>query len=135
MGGLSVLRELRRELPAEDLTYVADAGFAPYGTKSEQFVRGRALAIVRFFVEQDVKAIVVACNTATAAAADMLRARFDLPIVGVEPGVKPAISASRSGVVGVLATSGTLESDRFGDLVRRVAGAREIVYSAASDLI
>lgn len=117
VGGLSVLHHIRRLLPAESLCYVADTGYLPYGNKSAAVVRQRSLAIGRFLVEQGAKAIVVACNTATAAAVARLREAFALPVVGVEPGVKPGINLSRSGVVGVLATAGTLGSEKFQRLV------------------
>ncbi len=117
VGGLSVLHHIRRLLPAEPLCYVADTGYLPYGNKPAAVVRQRSLAIGRFLIEQGAKAIVVACNTATAAAVAQLREAFALPVVGVEPGVKPAINLSRSGVVGVLATEGTLGSEKFQRLV------------------
>ncbi|HTL04086.1 MAG TPA: aspartate/glutamate racemase family protein, partial [Vicinamibacterales bacterium] len=110
VGGLSVLRAIRQELPEEDLLYVGDSGFAPYGDKPGTFVRERAAAIVEFLINEGAKAIVVACNTATGIAVDELRARFKVPIVAVEPAVKPAASHTQSGVVGVLATAGTVSS-------------------------
>lgn len=117
IGGLSVLRHIHQHLPSESLIYVADAGHLPYGSRSSSYVIERARIIARFLVDQGVKAIVVACNTATAAAIVALREEFSLPVIGVEPGVKPAISQSRSGVVGVLATEGTLGSEKFKRLV------------------
>jgi glutamate racemase len=114
LGGLSVLTHVRRVLPHESLLYVADSAHAPYGGKSEAEVVARSLAIAEFLVAQGVKAIVVACNTATAAAIAALRERHaNLPVVGVEPGLKPAAQQSTSRVVGVLATERTLTSDRF----------------------
>jgi glutamate racemase len=114
VGGLSILRHVRAQLPDEHLVYVADSGFAPYGDKPEAVVAERSLTIARFLVEQGAKAIVVACNTATGAAVRLLREALpDLPIVGVEPGLKPAAAATRSGTVGVLATERTLASDKF----------------------
>src|SRR5262245_44277298 len=104
VGGLSVLREVRRELPAEDLIYVADSGYAPYGDRPEEYVRGRAVAVMEFLRSRGAKAVVVACNTATGIAVDALRERYDIPIVAIEPAVKPAVAQTRSGVVGVLAT-------------------------------
>ena len=92
VGGLSVLRALREELPHEHFLYVGDSGCAPYGDRSAQFVIDRATAITEFLVSRDVKAVVVACNTATAVAVESLRARFALPIVAIEPAVKPAAS-------------------------------------------
>jgi len=114
LGGLSILRHIRAALPHEHLIYVADTGFAPYGDKSEQVVAERSLAVARFLIERGVKAIVVACNTATISAVKLMRTTFpDLPIVGVEPGLKPAAAATRSGKVGVLATERTLAGAKF----------------------
>lgn len=117
VGGLSVLRAIRQELPEEDLLYVGDSGFAPYGDKPGSFVRERAAAIVEFLINEGAKAIVVACNTATGIAVDELRARFKVPIIAVEPAIKPAASLTRSGVVGVLATAGTVSSPNLSRLV------------------
>jgi glutamate racemase len=114
VGGLSVLRHIRAELPNEHLLYFADSGFAPYGDKPEEVVAERVLAIAAFLVEHGVKALVVACNTATVAAIKLLRERYPtIPIVGVEPGLKPGAAASRNGIVGVLATEGTLSGEKF----------------------
>jgi glutamate racemase len=114
LGGLSILRHIRAQLPHEHLIYVADTGFAPYGDKSEDVVAARSLAVGRFLVAQGAKAIVVACNTATISAVKRMRATFpDLPIVGVEPGLKPAAASTRSGKVGVLATERTLSGTKF----------------------
>jgi glutamate racemase len=114
VGGLSVLRHIRAQLPHEHLIYFADSGFAPYGDKPEHLVTERVLAIGAFLLDQGAKAIVVACNTATVAAIAALRARYPgLPIVGVEPGLKPAAAASGNGLVGVLATGRTLAGTKF----------------------
>lgn len=113
VGGLSVLREIRRELPGEELLYVADSGFGPYGDLPEQLIETRSVALIEFLLSRQAKAIVVACNTITGVAIRALRARYPVPIVGMEPAVKPAASATRSGVVGVLATTRTLSSDNF----------------------
>jgi glutamate racemase len=123
IGGLSVLRELRATLPAESFVYWADSGHAPYGERGDAFVRNRSLKIVQTLrAHYRVKAIVVACNTATAAAIDTLRAAHPgLPIVGIEPALKPATRLSRTGHIGVLATRGTLSSERFAALAARVA--------------
>src|SRR5512145_1747261 len=93
VGGLSVLRCMREELPNEDFLYVADSGYAPYGDKPVEYIERRAFTITEFLVGQGAKAIVVACNTATAVAIAKLRSAFDIPIIGMEPGVKPAIAA------------------------------------------
>ncbi|WP_313077243.1 glutamate racemase [Melaminivora sp.] len=118
IGGLSVLAALREALPHERFIYLADSGHAPYGEKGDGFVTARSLAIARWLVEeQAIKALVVACNTATAAAVDALRAALPgLPVIGVEPALKPAAAATRTGHVGVLATRGTVHSERFARL-------------------
>lgn len=114
IGGLSVLRHVHALLPHEHLMYFADGGFAPYGDKPEAVVAARALGIAHFLVQRGVKALVVACNTATVAAIKLLRTHYpELVIVGVEPGLKPAAAASRSGKIGVLATEGTLMGEKF----------------------
>jgi glutamate racemase len=128
VGGLSVLRAIRRELPAEDVVYVADSGYAPYGDRTKEFIEERAVAIVEFLRGDGVKAVVVACNTATAVAVEMLRARYDFPIVAMEPAIKPAVTTTRTGIVGVLATSRTLSSSNFLKLVdKHGAGVRVLV--------
>jgi glutamate racemase len=135
VGGLSVLREIRRELPAEDLIYVADSGYAPYGDRPEEYVRGRAVAIMEFLRGQGAKAVVVACNTATGIAVDALRARYDVPIVAIEPAVKPAAAQTRSRIVGVLATTQTLAGQKFAKLVSTHAGDVEVLTQAAPGLV
>ena len=129
VGGLSVLRHIRAQLPDEHVLYVADAGFAPYGDKPEQVVAARSLSIAHFLVARGAKALVVACNTATVAAIHALRAHYpDMPIVGVEPGLKPAATASRSGKVGVLATYGTLHGAKFLALREQVSAATGVQF-------
>ncbi len=135
VGGLSVLREIRRELPDEDLLYVADSGHAPYGDKSAQLIEARSIAIVEFLVSQHAKAIVVACNTATSAAIETLRARFSVPIVAMEPAVKPAAAHTKSGVIGVLATSMTIASDNFAKLHNRFGADVKILMQACPGLV
>ena len=110
VGGLSVLRAARTELPQENFIYFADSGYAPYGDKSDAYVTERSERIGAWFVAQGAKAIAV----------QTLRRNFAIPIVGVEPGLKPAIAATRSGKVGVLATAGTLASKRYADLLARI---------------
>jgi glutamate racemase len=122
VGGLSVLREIRALLTNEDLLYVADSAYIPYGEKPPAFVRARAIALTQFLLDHDAKAIVVACNTATAIAVAALRARFNIPIVGMEPAIKPAAIQTRTRSVGVLATSSTLTSEKFASLLARFAG-------------
>jgi glutamate racemase len=125
VGGLSVLRAIRRELPSEHLLYVGDSAWAPYGDRSRDFVTERATAITGFLVEQGAKAIVIACNTATAIAVESLRGNFAMPIVAIEPAVKPAAAHTRSRVVGVLATAGTLASANMAKLLADHGRGRE----------
>ena len=136
VGGLSVLREVRALLPAESLLYVADSGHVPYGEKSPEFIRLRSQKIAEFLLGQGAKALVLACNTATAAAVADLRERYpELPIVGMEPAVKPAAAATRSGVVGVLATTGTLKSARFAALLDRFASDVRVITQPCPGLV
>ena len=135
VGGLSVLRAIRRELPSERVLYVADSGYAPYGDRPREFIVARALALVNFLVGREVKAVVVACNTATGAAVDVLRARFDMPVVAMEPAVKPAALQTKSGVVGVLATTSTLSSAKFLDLVDRHGAGVQVLVQPCPGLV
>lgn len=124
VGGLSVLRHIRTALPAEQLLYLADAGFAPYGERDEAQIVVRSLAAASFLAAIGAKAMVVACNTATAAAIDAIRLQHPaLIVVGVEPGLKPAAQQSISRTVGVLATAATLGSARFAQLQAQVTAA------------
>ena len=135
VGGLSVLRAIREELPDERLVYVADSGHAPYGDRPPGFIEQRAAAITAFLLSQDAKAVVVACNTVTGAAIESLRARFTMPIVAIEPAVKPAAAATTSGVVGVLATTVTLASSNFARLVDRFAGEVTVITQPCPGLV
>lgn len=129
VGGLSILRHIRAQLPHEQLLYVADSGFAPYGDKPEPVVAARSLSIAQFLVARGAKALVVACNTATVAAIKALREYYpDMPIVGVEPGLKPAAAASRSARVGVLATDMTLRGAKFLALREQVSAATGVQF-------
>ncbi len=122
LGGLSVLRAVRAVLPHERIVYVADSLHAPYGEKDDDFIVDRTTAICEWLVAQGAKALVVACNTATAQSIALVRERLAIPLVGVEPGVKPAAVVSKSRVVGVLATQVTLRSARFQALLDPYAG-------------
>ncbi len=135
VGGLSVWRHIRAALPDARLIYVADSGHVPYGDKSAAYIEQRSLRIAEFLLEQRAEAIVIACNTATAAAAATLRAQLSLPVVAMEPAVKPAVAATQSGVVGVLATVGTLESARFAALLEKYAGNVKIVTQGCPGLV
>jgi glutamate racemase len=135
VGGLSVLREIHQLLPHEDLIYVADSAHAPYGDKPKEFILERSTAIVEFFLSHKVKAIVVACNTATAAAVKELRGLYHLPMVAMEPAVKPATEQTLTGVIGVLATSRTINSNNFQILFARFADQAKIIPQACPGLV
>jgi glutamate racemase len=135
IGGVSVLIEIQRQLPAEDLIYVADSAHAPYGDKAVEDIQERAFRIVEFLLEQPVKAIVVACNTATGVAVEALRARWSLPFVAIEPAVKPAAAATKTGIVGVLATRQTIASPRFARLAETWANGARILAQPCPGLV
>lgn len=135
VGGLSVLQHIRKTFPHERLIYVADSGHVPYGDKTPAYIEQRSHTLTRFLVGQGADAIVIACNTATAAAVASLRDTFSIPIIGMEPAVKPAVAASKSGVVGVLATVGTLESARFAALLERYGDEVEIITQGCPGLV
>jgi len=129
IGGLSVLRHIYATLPQEHLLYFADSAHAPYGDRDEQQIVERSLAIAAFLIEEGVKALVVACNTATAAAIQAIRRHWPRHIVvGIEPGLKPAAQQSRSGIIGVLATRSTLTSARFIALCEQIAAAGKVSF-------
>ena len=135
VGGLSVLREIRRVLPHEDVLYVADSAHAPYGDRDTAYIDARVGAIADFLVARGAKAIVVACNTATGVSVDGLRQRLHLPVVAIEPAVKPAAQMTRTGRIGVLATSRTLASDRFKGLVTTHATGVDVLEQACPGLV
>jgi glutamate racemase len=136
IGGLSVLQALQSALPAEHFVYWADSGHAPYGEKSDVFVRQRSLAIAQHLIERHhIKALVVACNTATAAAIHELRTQYpQLPLIGVEPALKPAIALSRTQRIGVIGTRGTLGSDKFHRLLSSLDGQAEFIVQPCNGL-
>ncbi len=136
LGGLSVLRALREQLPEVPLLYLADSAHAPYGDRSTEFLIERSVAIAQHLLDQGARLLVVACNTATTQAVAALRARWPaLPIVGVEPGVKPAAAATRNGRIGVLATSATVRSARFAQLISSHAAGLKVVAQACPGLV
>ncbi|MGS0740473.1 glutamate racemase [Glaciimonas sp. GG7] len=121
IGGLSVLRHIRDAMPYENVVYFADSAHAPYGDKSEQIILDRTLAIAKFLQQHNAKALVIACNTATAAAIKAVRAAYPtLAVVGIEPGLKPAAQQTRTKMIGVLATKSTLSSARFTQLSQQI---------------
>lgn len=135
VGGLSILRALRAELPQQRYVYVADSGHAPYGERDVAHIEARALAITAELVRQGIQLLVVACNTATAQAVHLLRQRHpSLPIVGVEPALKPAVGLSRTGVIGVMATQATLASAKFQQLLASQQGQARFVLQACPGL-
>ena len=134
LGGLTVLRALRDQLPQEDFFYFADTRFLPYGDRPEVFLKERGVLIAQALAQRGAKALVIACNTATAAAAEAIRAATTLPIVALEPGVKPAAALTQSGVIGVLATTRTLDSERFQRLVAGHANHLKVLPIACPGL-
>ena len=134
LGGLTVLRALRERLPQEDFFYFADTRFLPYGDRPEVFLKERGVLIAEALARRGAKALVIACNTATAVAAEAIRAASVLPVVALEPGVKPAAALTRSGVIGVLATTRTLHSERFERLVGNHANHLRVVAQACPGL-
>lgn len=126
LGGLSVAREIRRALPGERLLYVADSRYCPYGTRTPDEIAWRSLVIGRALVERGAKLLVVACNTATAVALETLRSSLPIPVIGLEPAVKPAIGLTKTGRIAVLATPRTATSLRLANLVDRYAGNTDV---------
>ena len=135
VGGISVLKHIHALLPHEDLMYVADSKYAPYGNKTAEEITARCFELADYLIAKNVKALVVACNTATAAAIDELRETFDIPIIGMEPAVKPAAEASKNGVIGVLATVGTLKSAQFAALLESYGRNVKVVTQACVGLV
>ncbi len=130
VGGLSVVRAITELLPEESLLYVADTAHCPYGARSTDYLKARALALATYLQEQGAKSIVVACNTATVATIATLREHFTLPIIGIEPAIRPAAANTRSGVIGVLATAATLGSAHLTALIERHTDYHEVLTSA-----
>lgn len=135
IGGLSIARRIREILPNENLLYIADSLHAPYGDKTESFIIERSSKIVQFLLNKNVKAVVIACNTATVSSIQTLRSLYAVPIVGVEPGIKPAAFHTHSGVIGVLATTQTLKSMSFNQLARGFSNKVKIEIQACPGLM
>lgn len=136
IGGLSVWREIACQLPAVNLLYLADQAHVPYGPRPLAQIRQYSAAITRFLLSQGAKLIVVACNTASAAALYHLRAVFpDVPFVGMEPAIKPAAEMSRSGVIGVIATVATFQGQLFGSLLERFASDVQVLTQTCPGLV
>jgi glutamate racemase len=136
VGGLSVLAAVRQLLPNEDLIYLADQAHVPYGSRSLDQVRAFSEQITRYFITQNAKLVVVACNTASAAALHYLREVFpETPFVGMEPAVKPAAENTRSGVVGVLATPATFQGELYASVIERFAAGVEVLQDTCPGLV
>lgn len=136
LGGLSVWKEVKRILPEESLLYLGDGKNCPYGSRSKEEVRTLADEAIKYLVENDCKLIIVACNTATAAAIDFLRQKYThLPIVGMEPAVKPACLRTKTKVVGVLATERSLDGDLFRHTAKKYATDIEVITAAGRGFV
>jgi glutamate racemase len=136
VGGLSVWREITRQLPHEDTVYLADQAHVPYGSRSLDEVREFSEGVTRFLLDQGAKVIVIACNAASAAALYYLRNRFaDVTFVGMEPALKPAVERTRTGVVGVIATQVTFQGKLFASLMQRYAHDVQVVTEVGSGLV
>ena len=135
IGGISILRAIRNLLPNDDLIYVADSLYLPYGTKTPSWIKQRSITICKFLEKENSNAIVVACNTATGAAISSLRESFNLPIIGIEPALKPAAENTKTGAVGILATAGTLASEKFDQLKTKFAKDLVIIKQPCHGLV
>jgi len=135
VGGLSILDEALRQLPEHDYIYLADSANAPYGEKSSDWIAQRSLVLCKYLADAGCDAIVLACNTATAQAIAQIRDTLDIPVVGVEPGIKPAAMRSHNGIVGVLATEATLKSDKFNALLATLPSDCRFIKQAGAGLV
>lgn len=135
LGGLSIWLECRKLMPKERFIYVADSAHCPYGNKSTEEIIALSRRITEFLINQGCKMIIVACNTATTAAIEYLRAHYDLPFVGIEPAVKPAAQMSQSGVIGVLATKGTINSEFYKHTREKFASDVTVIARAGEGLV
>lgn len=135
VGGLSVWRELIALMPQESYTYISDGAYCPYGPKDRGVITERACIITDFLISKGAEVVVIACNTATAAAVEHLRSHYDIPFVGMEPALKPAALSSESGVVGVLATAGTFKGRLYLDTLARFAQDVKVVERVGSGLV
>jgi glutamate racemase len=136
VGGLSILREVRRQLPSEDVIYFADQGHVPYGPRSADEIVGFMSGMTQFFIDHHAKVIVIACNTASAAGLHRIRALFpQISFVGMEPAVKPAAEHTERGVIGVIATKTTSQSELFASVIDRFAGDVQVVTQACPEFV
>ena len=135
VGGLSILDEALDQLPEHNYIYLADSANAPYGEKSSEWIATRSLALCQHLAQEGCDAIVVACNTATAEAIKDIRLKLNIPIIGVEPGIKPAAMQTQNGIVGVLATEATLNSDKFNALLATLPAHCQFIKQAGAGLV
>ncbi|HKC83297.1 MAG TPA: glutamate racemase [bacterium] len=135
VGGLTVLREIHAALPAESVYYVADSAHAPWGDKPPEYVRERGMKIGQFLVAQGVKAIVIGSNTGTAGSAEALRGALSVPVVGIEPGIKPAVAATRSRVIGAMVPAAVGESDRLRSLLERFGDDVKVIIQPVPGVV
>lgn len=135
VGGLSVLKEIRTLLPNENLLYIADSKHAPYGDRSTEHVQHRTQKIAAFLLKKNIKLLVIACNTATAEAITLLREQLSIPVIGLEPAIKPGVKISKTGVIGVLATQRTIDSERLYSLIIRHAPHTKVIAQACPGLV
>lgn len=135
IGGLSVWKELARELPHERYFYVSDAGHCPYGPKPREEILARAKAVTEFLISKGAEMVVVACNTATAAAIEYLRGHYPIPFVGMEPAVKPAAINTRTGAIGVLATKGTFKGELYLRTLHKFASNAKVIEQIGEGLV
>ncbi len=131
VGGLTVAREIMRQIPNEQIVYFGDTARVPYGSKSKETVTKYSEQIVRFLQTQHVKAIVVACNTASACALDTIEREIDIPIIGVvKPGAKTAVETTRNGKIGVIGTAATIDSRIYSDYIKQLDGSAQVIGKA-----
>ncbi len=135
VGGLSVWRELFKEFPGERYMYISDAGYCPYGPKSKEEIIARAKVITEYLLAAGAEIIVVACNTATAAAIEYLRGNYDIPFVGMEPAVKPAAINTKTGAIGVLATKGTFKGELYLRTLHKFASNAKVLEQVGEGLV
>ncbi len=135
VGGISILKEIQKQLPHEDLIYIADSAKAPYGDKPVDFIQQRSLQLSQFLLTHNIKALVVACNTATTEAISFLRTHLSIPVVGVEPAIKPAAEQSKNKMIGILATHRTIQSERLQELINLYAKDTTIIAQSCPGLV
>ncbi|WP_246637585.1 glutamate racemase [Crassaminicella profunda] len=135
MGGISVLSEMRKLMPQEDYIYYGDSKNIPYGKKTKETLQELCFQIGDYFIDRGVKAIVIACNTATSAAVNEFRKRYDIPIIGIEPALKPAVESYEKGKIVVLATEVTLREEKFSNLMNQYTNQAEIIKLPAPKLV